>query len=377
MDSEADFSQQERVWEEWARADPLWAILSEPSLKGGNWDLVEFFKSGEQNIQAVLAELAERGLTPKFGRCLDFGCGVGRLTQALANVFDRCDGVDISTTMVELARQYNKHGDRCHYHVNLEPDLALFPDESFDFVYSTIVLQHNPPENAARYIQEFCRLLAPGGVAAFDMTTSLNVPTMPAGSHHADVTITSQVPTLRAGDQHVLEVSVTNTSGHDWPAGCWLAAGNHWQSVRPDGVHILDDARAVMPDGLAAGATLALRLTVTAPSTPGRYQLQVDVVEESIAWFADHGSRPATTEVKVERATSRFSRGKAQAQAVVVAAADPELFTMNGLPRERVEGIVTEAGCSVVEAVPSDQGGIHWEGYRYYVSKAATPSPTV
>ena len=117
----------------------------------------------------------------------------------MARTFDRCDGVDISETMVSLARKYNRFGDHCHYYVNIEPDLALFGSDEFDFILSTIVLQHNPPANAERYIEEFCRVLAPGGVAVFDMTASLNAKNLPADSHRAELSITSQVRSLRPG----------------------------------------------------------------------------------------------------------------------------------------------------------------------------------
>lgn len=371
MDSEPDFSQQQRVWEEWAQADPLWAILSEPSFKGGNWDLDEFFRSGEQNIQLVMDDLAQRGLTPATGRCLDFGCGVGRLTQALASRFQRSDGVDISATMVDLARQYNKHGDRCHYHVNTEPDLAVFESNSFDFIYSTIVLQHNPPENAERYIQEFGRLLAPGGVAVFDMTTGLNVRKLPDGSHRAEVSLRSTVGTLRAGQAAVVEVSVTNNSGIDWPAGSWLGVGNHWHANDPRR-SIEDDGRVPLPDGLGAGETLVVQLTVTAPRRAGGYALQIDLVEEEVTWFADRGSQIATTQVTITRGErSLFKRLRSNDAPLPAAQAEPELFTMNGLSRERVENAMNGAGCTVVEAVPSSNGGVHWEGYQYFVTKPA------
>lgn len=378
MDGDADFSQQQRVWEEWAQADPLWAILSEPDYKGGNWDLTEFFATGEHNIQIVMDELAQRGLSPATRRCLDFGCGVGRLTQALAGRFERCDGVDISETMVELARQYNKHGDRCQYHVNVEPDLALFDSESFDFIYSTIVLQHNPPDNAERYIQEFCRLLAPAGIAVFDMTSTMTIQNLPAGSYQAEVEIRSTIGQLRVGESAVIEVAVTNSSGIDWPAGCSLAVGNHWHPARSRRTHIHDDGRATLPHGLGAGETAVVQLTVIAPPKAGPYSLQVDLVEEGVTWFAEQGSRQAAIAVNVQR-TERTRRKlsqrlQPQPEAPQPTSAEPEYFTMNGLPRERVEAAVAGAGCIILEAAPNGKGGVHWEGYQYFVTKPVSTS---
>jgi predicted TPR repeat methyltransferase len=53
----------------------------------------------------------------KRDTALDFECGVGRVTQALCARFARCDGVDIAGSMIRLARQYNRFGDRCQYYV--------------------------------------------------------------------------------------------------------------------------------------------------------------------------------------------------------------------------------------------------------------------
>jgi SAM-dependent methyltransferase len=149
--------------------DPLYAVLSFPGKQGNRWDPEVFFNRGEKEIDAVLADLEARGVVVARRRALDFGCGVGRLTQALARHFEHVDGVDISRTMVEAANGYNRHGDRCNYHVNTVPDLSLFDNGAFDFVYSNITLQHIPPEASEGYIQEFFRVLAPGGIALFQV----------------------------------------------------------------------------------------------------------------------------------------------------------------------------------------------------------------
>ncbi len=145
----------------------MWAILSDPSQRGGKWDRDAFFATGRDHVAEALDHLARVGAEPKPGRALDFGCGIGRLTQALAERFDRVDGVDIAPSMIEQADALNRHGDHVSYHVNDRDDLSLFPDGSFDLVLSVIVLQHIENRYKTRYLQEFVRLLAPGGVALF------------------------------------------------------------------------------------------------------------------------------------------------------------------------------------------------------------------
>ncbi len=157
------------TFEEAGRTDPMYAVLTVHDRRGGKWDPVEFFERGKKEIDAVLAYAASAGITIARGDAFDFGCGVGRLTQALADHFARVTGVDISSTMIEEARRHNRHGDRVTYRVNDVPDLAAFADASFDFVYSNITLQHVPPEPALAYIREFVRIVRPGGTAIFQV----------------------------------------------------------------------------------------------------------------------------------------------------------------------------------------------------------------
>ena len=112
-----------------------------------------------------------RALNASFarGRALDFGCGIGRLTQALAGHFENAVGVDIAPAMIQAAKDQNRAPGRCEYLVNGRPDLSLFADAEFDFVFSTIVLQHVRTEYAERYIAEFLRVLRPGGLAVFQV----------------------------------------------------------------------------------------------------------------------------------------------------------------------------------------------------------------
>ena len=159
-----------RNWERLAAADPYWAALSDDG-KFGKWDVDEFLASGTEHVRWILAYVAELGVPVARRRALDFGCGPGRFTGALADEFDAVDAVDISETMITRARHL--HGDRAEFHVNTNPELALFEDGRFDFVLTFLVLQHIPTALALGYIAEFVRVLAPGGVAAFQAPAEL------------------------------------------------------------------------------------------------------------------------------------------------------------------------------------------------------------
>jgi SAM-dependent methyltransferase len=169
-------ARQKRDWEELAADDPLWAVLTDPSRRAGGWDVDEFLRTGEEEIARLLARGRELGLPAAFGRALDFGCGAGRLTRALAARFRECVGVDISDGMVAAARRINADCDGCTFLVNETADLRRFPDRTFDLVYSTLVLQHLPGRRAiAGYVSEFVRLLTPDGAAVFQLPASLGL----------------------------------------------------------------------------------------------------------------------------------------------------------------------------------------------------------
>lgn len=162
-----ELTQLRNNWERLGQQDPMWAILSDPSKKGRNWDPAVFFKTGEQDIRDLFEEIRVSEFPLQRGTALDFGCGLGRLTQALCSRFDKCYGVDISSTMLAEANRYNRFGDACEYILNTASDLRCFRDDSFDFLYSHLVLQHIPPEAGIQYVSEFARVLKHGGLMIF------------------------------------------------------------------------------------------------------------------------------------------------------------------------------------------------------------------
>lgn len=157
------------TFEKYGRDDPMYAVLTDHSRRGGRWDPDEFFARGRQEIDGVMEYLDARAIRPPLRDALDFGCGVGRLTQALADRFAHVTGVDISSTMIDAARAHDHHPGCVDYVMNDVPSLARFPDRSFDLVYSNITLQHVPPAPALAYVAEFVRVLRDDGLALFQM----------------------------------------------------------------------------------------------------------------------------------------------------------------------------------------------------------------
>jgi SAM-dependent methyltransferase len=164
-----------RTWDGFAESDPWRAILGRPG-EGEELPVEEFFLSGVYEIEEVMRYAAALGFPGRRQRALDFGCGAGRLTQALAQHFDQVTGVDVSPAMLDLAREHNRHGERCQYVLNDAGDLAQFEAASVDLIYSNITLQHLRPALIEAYLAEFLRVLAPQGLLLFQLPSHRRSP---------------------------------------------------------------------------------------------------------------------------------------------------------------------------------------------------------
>ena len=168
-----ELKQLQKTWDELGRWDPLWVILTKADKTNRRWKPDEFFKTGEDEIADVLRQVDR--LIPGLPRrkALDFGCGVGRLTRALAEYFPGCCGVDISPTMIQLAQELNRDIPNCRFVLNESAELPTLPNNHFGFIYTSIVLQHIAPPYSRKYIAELVRVLKPGGMLIFQLPDEL------------------------------------------------------------------------------------------------------------------------------------------------------------------------------------------------------------
>lgn len=171
-----DIKELKKHWNRFGKADPLWAVLTHPNKKDNRWQRDEFFRTGEEEVAMIMDYLGSLGLNLRPSRALDFGCGVGRLTQALASYFAEVCGVDIAPSMIRLAKKYNRQAHNCKYYLNDRADLKLFDDASFDFIYTSVTLQHMEPGYIKAYLKEFLRLLVPEGILVFNLPSERILP---------------------------------------------------------------------------------------------------------------------------------------------------------------------------------------------------------
>ncbi|MES2342643.1 MAG: methyltransferase domain-containing protein [Pseudomonadota bacterium] len=149
-------------WQELGATQPYWGVLTHPSYRTENLTaqaLEQFYGSGVEFIDTVAAQLQRlTGQRPQ-GRALDFGCGAGRLTEAMTRHAAQVIGYDISPGMLEMAR---KRGTATY--------VGQMPDGPFDWINSFIVLQHIPPARGMALIGELLDRLAPGGLLSLQLT---------------------------------------------------------------------------------------------------------------------------------------------------------------------------------------------------------------
>jgi trans-aconitate methyltransferase len=150
-------------WNEAAKQNAMGNIVTTRM----DWNADEFFQTGRDEINACIAHLDELGLRgDRREYALDFGCGIGRLTQALTKHYGYVIGIDIAPEMVRQARKMAPKDASLSYHCT-ETLLEGFAD--LDLIYSNITLQHMPQENQYEYIREFIRILHPDGLAVFEI----------------------------------------------------------------------------------------------------------------------------------------------------------------------------------------------------------------
>jgi SAM-dependent methyltransferase len=383
----------DQFWERLAQSDPLWAVLSDPSKRGRQWDVGLFFETGRREISLLMHQLRVLGCTPARGTALDFGCGVGRLSQALAQYFEHVVGLDVAPTMIAIAERLNRYGTRVTYVENHDPHLSRFGFHGVDLVYSDIVLQHIEPDIAAIVVEEFCRILRPNGIAVFQLPShkrpqgrlDRSPQPMPDEAYRASIEILGGVDTLRAGGAHDLRLSIVNESPLPWTEGA-LRVGNHWRDATSFEMLVQDDGRSKVAGPLAPRQRVSVPLTITAPGFPGDYICEVDLVHEGIAWFADKGNPTRTFAVSVREGAMTTSMSPNSAtrtnhQELPVSIGDiygglppyhpvADEFPMFGIPQERVGRIVSANGGRIILEEPDERCGREWIGFRYFVQKA-------
>lgn len=187
------FHIEQAYWAEQGFQNPWWAVDTN-FVKGKESEYpterkLSFYKGGVDTLNQMLPKAQALGLLKKDwiarATALDFGCGLGRMSNALASAgFQKVKCVDQAQSFLDagedsltkLAGQGVVPADvasRLEF-VQSAPDLLCKEaPSSIDFVHSVITLQHMKPMLQMAYVEQFCDVLRPGGVGYFQIPTFL------------------------------------------------------------------------------------------------------------------------------------------------------------------------------------------------------------
>ena len=165
-------------WEEFGRTEPHWSVLTHdkfrPSAIAAN--LREFFESGRFAADIVRSFASRHELVLRDMRtCFELGCGVGRITVHLAEMFQQVIGADISKFhLTECAAELAERDIDNVRLMCLDTPASLAELPEIDFFFSFIVLQHNPPPVITYMLDSVLRKVSRGGAAVFQVPTWRN-----------------------------------------------------------------------------------------------------------------------------------------------------------------------------------------------------------
>jgi len=127
---------------------------------------------------------------------------------------------------------------------------------------------------------------------------------LPDSAFRAELGVLYATPEVHAGGKIDLQVLVLNGSNVTWP-GCQhgsrdfqIYLGSHWLDSSEQ--HwTKDEGRAPLPTDLAPGESTIIGLTLNAPTQPGEYVIELDLVQEKVSWFGLKGSHPTKLRLRV------------------------------------------------------------------------------
>lgn len=154
-------------WDRRAREDAFYFV--DNRLRYRRPDKERFWSEGERDLDRLLGAVGVS--IQSSDSVLEIGCGVGRLTRAIAARAAMVTALDVSPRMLEVARTENPTLSNVAWVLGDGTSLAGMADSSVDVCVSHVVFQHLPdPEVTLGYVREMGRVLRPGGWSAFQFS---------------------------------------------------------------------------------------------------------------------------------------------------------------------------------------------------------------
>jgi len=159
----------DKEWERLGRTEPLYGVWTDEQFLSASRDKEaeeRFWASGERRIESVFRTIEKHiqtGFRPE--EALDFGCGVGRLLLPMSVRCTRVTGVDVSVSMLKVARDQLSNRSVANVSLVHAGDGSFLGPGYFDFIHSYIVFQHIPLSRGYTILGQLLERLKPGGIA--------------------------------------------------------------------------------------------------------------------------------------------------------------------------------------------------------------------
>jgi SAM-dependent methyltransferase len=165
-----------QIWSRLGREDPYFSVMTSEQYRLGKMSpeaIERFYDSGQVDIRRIEGALSRHGRElPRDGVCIDYGCGLGRVTLWLARRCKRVIAVDVSAAHLQIAQRELAARGVSNVEFRLlrgRDDLRVL--QGADLFHSVIVLQHNPPPIIADILHHALNGLKAGGAAFFQVPT--------------------------------------------------------------------------------------------------------------------------------------------------------------------------------------------------------------
>lgn len=157
------------------RSEPYWSVVAEDRFRSDRIGetLEEFVASGQGVVQDFVAAAARCGIdVASLRSCCELGCGTGRSTLWLAELFGQVLGCDVSAQHLDLAKELFDRRQVGNVKLQLISSLnSIKRLPRYDAFFSIIVLQHNAPPVIAFLLRELLGKLNRGGLGYFQVPT--------------------------------------------------------------------------------------------------------------------------------------------------------------------------------------------------------------
>jgi len=139
------------------------------------FQLQKRFQIGKNQLTSLIKSYEQ--ITKKSinrGKALDFGCGFGKMTNPLCEIFKRVIGIDISEDVIRVAKNINQFPTKCEYYNNKNGRIS-FGDNIFDLILCFNILHMLELKDVEICLSDCFRSINKQGVVILNIGNQKNI----------------------------------------------------------------------------------------------------------------------------------------------------------------------------------------------------------